>query len=205
MFKSTIAALGTVFLLSTAPAQAQSTEVEPVLGDYLQPLGLGEFNDGLWRGYEQDGWFVLQNVTDPVAIRYYEMPMMEGDGELTLRANVYARNDDGEGVAATGLIFDFGEENSTYIAFLLAANNELMAINRDLDGMDVIYADPDDPQGRGDGSDVLEVRIAGTRAQMFLNDQLFRNYDLTHRPFFDRGGIIALGTGRLGFWGLDAQ
>jgi hypothetical protein len=71
--------------------------------------------------------------------------------------------------------------------------------------MDVIYGDEDDPVGRGDGSDVLEVRISGTQARMYLNDQHFRNYDLTHRPFHDRAGIIAVGTGRLGFWGLSAQ
>lgn len=204
MFRSTLAALGAVLLLSTTPVQAQSA-IEPVLGDYLQPLGLGAFSDARWRGYEQDGWFVLQNTIDSGAIRYYEMPLLPESGTLTLRANVYARNDDGEGTAAAGLMFDFGDENRTYIAFLLAANNELMAINRDINDMDVVYAEPGDPQGRGDGTDVLEVRIAGTQAQMFLNDQLFRNYDLTHRPFHDRAGIIALGSGRLGFWGFDAR
>jgi hypothetical protein len=204
MFRSAFAALSTAILLSASPVFAQGT-VEPVLGEYLQPLGLGEFQDATWRGYEQDGWFVLQNTTQPSAIRYYEMPLLNAEGILTLRANVYARNDDGEGVAATGLLFDFGEENSTYVAFLMTADNQLMAINRDIEDMDVIYGDADDPVGRGDGSDVLEVRISDTRAQMYLNDQLFRNYDLTHRPFHNRAGIIALGTGRLGFWGFNAQ
>jgi hypothetical protein len=204
MFRTAFAALSTAVLLSASPILAQET-VEPVLGEYLQPLGLGPFQDATWTGYEQEGWFVLQNTTQPTAIRYYEMPLMNADGTLTLRANVYARNDDGEGVAATGLLYDFGDEHSTYIAFLLNADNQLMAINRDVEGMDVIYGDEDDPVGRGDGSDVLEVRISGTQARMYLNDQHFRNYDLTHRPFRDRAGIIAVGTGRLGFWGLSAQ
>jgi hypothetical protein len=204
MFRTAFAALSTAVLLSASPILAQET-VEPVLGEYLQPLGLGPFQDATWTGYEQEGWFVLQNTTQPTAIRYYEMPLMNADGTLTLRANVYARNDDGEGVAATGLLYDFGDEHSTYIAFLLNADNQLMAINRDVEGMDVIYGDEDDPVGRGDGSDVLEVRISGTQARMYLNDQHFRNYDLTHRPFHDRAGIIAVGTGRLGFWGLSAQ
>lgn len=204
MLKSAIAALGAVFLLSAAPVFAQGS-VGPVRGDYLPPLGLGAFNDGTWQGYEQEGWFVLQNSTDPTSIHYFQMSMLPDSGEMTLRANVYARNDDGEGIAASGLLFDFGEENSTYIAFLLTADNQLMAINRDIGDMDVLHAEPNDPRGRGDGSDVLEVRISGTRAQMYLNDQLFRNYDLTHRPFHPRAGIIALGTGRLGFWGLSAQ
>ncbi|WP_127562223.1 hypothetical protein [Nioella ostreopsis] len=204
MFRTAFAALSTAVLLSASPILAQET-VEPVLGEYLQPLGLGPFQDATWTGFEQEGWFVLQNTTQPTAIRYYEMPLMNADGTLTLRANVYARNDDGEGVAATGLLYDFGDEHSTYIAFLLNADNQLMAINRDVEGMDVIYGDEDDPVGRGDGSDVLEVRISGTQARMYLNDQLFRNYDLTHRPFRDRAGIIAVGTGRLGFWGLSAQ
>lgn len=204
MFRTAFAALSTAVLLSASPILAQET-VEPVLGEYLQPLGLGPFQDATWTGFEQEGWFVLQNTTQPTAIRYYEMPLMNADGTLTLRANVYARNDDGEGVAATGLLYDFGDEHSTYIAFLLNADNQLMAINRDVEGMDVIYGDEDDPVGRGDGSDVLEVRISGTQARMYLNDQHFRNYDLTHRPFHDRAGIIAVGTGRLGFWGLSAQ
>jgi hypothetical protein len=204
MFRTAFAALSTAVLLSASPILAQET-VEPVLGEYLQPLGLGPFQDATWTGYEQEGWFVLQNTTQPTAIRYYEMPLMNADGTLTLRANVYARNDDGEGVAATGLLYDFGDEHSTYIAFLLTADNQLMAINRDVEEMDVIYGDADDPVGRGDGSDVLEVRISGTQARMYLNDQHFRNYDLTHRPFHDRAGIIAVGTGRLGFWGLSAQ
>lgn len=203
MFRTAITALATALMLSSGPALAQGS-VDPVLGDYLQPLGLGPFQDSLWRGYEENGWFVLQNTTEPSAIRYYEMPLMGDDGTLILRANVYARNDDGQGIAAAGLIFDFGEENSTYIAFLLSGDNTLMAINRDIETMDVIHGEADDPVGRGDGTDVLEVRISGTRAQMFLNDQLFRNYDLTHRPFHDRAGVVAVGTGRLGFWGLSA-
>ncbi|MGI3185799.1 hypothetical protein [Nioella aestuarii] len=204
MFRSTIAALSTAIMLSASPVLAQAT-VDAVLGEYLQPLGLGEFQDQLWRGYEENGWFVLQNTTDSGAIRYYEMPLLNDDGTLILRANVYARNDDGQGVAATGLLYDFGEANSTYIAFLLTADNTLMAINRDVETMDVIYGEAGDPVGRGDGSDVLEVRISGTQARMYLNDEFFRNYDLTHRPFNNRAGIIAVGSGRLGFWGFSAQ
>lgn len=204
MFRTALAAISAAVILSTTPVAAQQT-IAPTLGEYLQPLGLGAFQDQLWRGYEQDGWFVLQNTTESTAIRYYEMPMMNDDGTLTLRANVYARNDDGQGVAATGLMFDFGEDTSTYVAFLLTADNQVMAINRDVESMDVIYGESDDPVGRGDGSDVLEVRISGTQARMYLNDEHFRNYDLTHRPFHDRAGIIAVGSGRLGFWGLSAQ
>lgn len=204
MFRTALAAISAAVILSTTPVAAQQT-IEPTLGEYLQPLGLGAFQDQLWRGYEQDGWFVLQNTTESTAIRYYEMPMMNADGTLILRANVYARNDDGQGVAAAGLLFDFGEDTSTYVAFLLTADNTLMAINRDVNDMDVLQADPDDPRGRGDGTDVLEVRISGTQARMYLNDEHFRNYDLTHRPFHDRAGIVAVGSGRLGFWGLSAQ
>ena len=183
---------------------AQDTFSEIGTGQYLAPLDMAPFQDDTWQGYEQEGWYVLENRTDPGAIRYYRGNVIGDVGNGRVQTNIYVRNDDGQGLAAAGLIFDFNVETSTYAAFLLDHENNPMVLLRDEDGMEPIFADADDPVGRGDGTDVLAVRFLDGRAELLLNDEPFLNLS-AESGFHSYAGVIAVGTGRHGFWGFAAE
>lgn len=189
---------------AASAAMAQATHPEVGSGSYLAPLDMAPFQDDTWRGYEQEGWYVLQNASDDGAIRYYQGRFLPEDGVATLRAHVYVRDDDAQGLTAAGLIFNIDLEAGSYTAFLMDSENNPMLLIREPDDMVPIFADEDDPVGRGDGSDVLEVRFQGNEAGLYLNDALFLNMD-TQTAFHPRMGVVALGTGRFGYWGFGVD
>ena len=179
-------------------AHAQSA-LDRHLGPIAQYVQLGQ--DGAWNSEAGDNWYTLTNNGDIGAIQYFwaSQPNLEGR-DFNVRTYAFTKAADGD-LSHAGILFNYREGNR-YMAVTVGSDGGGYIFVRTPEGFNVNKAEG--VTAKLDGSDLLELSVAGEQVSTFLNGALMFKINIGNGPSRNFG-IFAAGSGTAAFTQLTAQ
>ncbi len=180
-------ALGLALMMSQ-PLSAQQTLMAPL--DI--PVGV----DGAWTVGAIDDWVVFTNTTGRGDVKYQFSGYREAPERYRISVTVDLRPMT-EVSAFAGLLFNFVQQDTTYLAFTINEDGAPVLFARGVGGFETFPSDTSEV-ARMDGTDRLEIEAQGAATVFKLNGVTVFEGDIpvVAAP---RWGIVTIGAARAGF------
>ena len=161
------------------------------MGPLHSVLIFGE--DGPWTGSLEENRYILDNTTDPVAIKYFYVGME--NGERTVSCKIAAQGE--PGASGAGILYAFHQEPRFYYAFVLSPEGIVSLYKRDSEGFNQMMGVSGDYVHIGQEN---ELKITDKEGSFYLsvNDNNIASIESINAG---KGalGIVAFGTGHFVF------
>lgn len=196
LIRTAIAVSALLFAVSANAQNALDRHVGPIAN--FVDLG----SSGAWTASADNNWFTLVNNGALGEIQYFWATQPDFEGrDFTVSTNLFTQPTNGD-LSHAGFIFHIRDQQR-YLAVTIASDGGSYIFSRSPEGLDVtpLQASP----ARLDGSDMLELAVAGNVATARLNGDVLFNAEIGGNGPTRTIGVFAAGSGMAGFTNMSIR